>query len=159
MKKMNKASIVYALICNIPVSFFLCLGSNIKTYGLNIDWLNLLTNYCISLPIAICVSLFVPLVWLGRIVTHLLGVKNDTFTHNMMYRCIATFFYSIIYFLALNPLLTIINGLYFGTLSLDNSFFFNWLRDIPLMIYIGFTASIICDIPAYRLAHKIDSNF
>lgn len=159
MKKKRIAIVVYAFLCNIPVSFCLCIASALVNDHTSIDWSNLFFNYCISLPIAICITLFVPLVRLGRWFTSLFGVKNDTFTHNLLYRIMAIFFYSCIYFVILNPILTIINLSISNTWPPIGDFLFSWLRSIPFMLLVGFTSSLIFDIPAYKIAHKIDPNF
>lgn len=159
MKRTWIAKIVYALLCNIPVSFCLCMASALANDHTNIDWENLFFNYSISLPIAIMITLFIPLVWLGKWFTNLFGVRHDTFTNNILYRVIAIFFYACIYFIILNPTLTLINLLMHGGWMPFEDFIFDWVRGIPFMVLVGFTSSIIFDIPAYRVAHRIDPNF
>lgn len=157
--KFSKANIIYAFLCNIPVSACLCLAANISAnhgvFVLN----DFLLNYAISLPVAILICLFVPLIRLGKWFTSLFGVNHETFTGNLMYRLLATLFYSFIYFLILNPVLAISNALINHVWIELSLWFFNWMRTLPGMLAVGFTSSLFFDIPAYRTAHKIDPSF
>lgn len=160
MKKyLNWATISYALVCNIPVSFCLCVAANqINNNGV-IDWASVGFNYAISLPVAILISLFVPLVYIGKWFTSLFGLRHDTFTHNLHYRVLAIFIASVIFFLILNPVLAIANGLANNSWVGIRTWIFNWLRSLPSMLIVGFFSSLFFDIPAYKVAHKIDPNF
>lgn len=158
-KILTKANIAYALCCNIPVSFCLCLAANLINNGGVIDWASVGFNYAISLPVAILISLFVPLVSVGKWFTSLFGIKHDTFTHNLHYRVLAIFIASVIYFVILNPILAIANGLASQQWMGINRWVFSWLRSIPSMLIVGFFSSLFFDIPAYKIAHKIDPNF
>lgn len=157
--KIAKANLAYAFLCNIPVSACLCLAANISNNNGNFVILDFLLNYAISLPVAICISLFVPLIGLGKWFTGLFGIEHETFTNNLMYRLLATLFYSFIYFMILNPVLAIFNGLLSGVWFDIPLFLFNWMRSLPGMLAVGFFSSLFFDIPAYRVAHKIDPNF
>ena len=159
MKISKKAILVYAFLCNIPVSFFLCLAANLMAHEGQVDWLDFAFNYSISLPIAVLISIFIPLVTIGRKVTKTLGVDNETFTHNISYRLIATFVYTCIFFIILNPTLTLINSMMYHSWKPLAEFLFIWMRGIPLMLIVGFVSSLIFDIPAYKVVHKIDPNF
>lgn len=159
MNKTWLARITYAFVCNIPVCFFLCFTSNVVNNGGQFVFLNFIFNYLISLPIAICISLFIPLVNWGRKFTKIFNVDNKTFTHNFKYRVIATFLYTCIYFAILNPILALTNNLVYSTWVPLNEYLFNLARTIPLMIMVGFSSSLLFDIPAYKLAHKIDKSF
>lgn len=159
MKVSKVATLVYALLCNIPVSFCLCFASNLSANNGSIDWPNLLFNYSISLPIAILITFVVPLVPLGKKLTASLGVDNETFTHNLLYRLIATFLYACIYFIILNPILTLINIWMNHAWMPVTTFLFQWIRGIPFMVIVGFVSSLVFDFPAFRVAHKIDPNF
>ena len=160
MKKyINKATLTYALCCNIPVSFCLCLAANLLNNGGVIDWASVGFNYAISLPIAILISLFVPLVYLGKWFTSLFGIKHDTFTHNLHYRVLAIFIASVIYFIILNPVLALANGVASSKWMGIMPWLYSWLRSIPSMLTVGFFSSLFFDIPAYKMAHRIDHNF
>ncbi len=155
-----KASLVYNLLMNLGVCFFLCLASNVAATHWNVDWEIVLFNLAISYPVAVIVGMSIPLVKLGRIVTNWFGVNNVTFEHNMLYRIIATFFYSCIYFSILNPFLTTV-AILMGHASFPNfyAFFISWLRGIPLMLIVGFTASMVFDRPCFLLARRIYPDF
>lgn len=155
----SKANLTYALICNIPVSACLCLAANFSANHGSINWMNFLLNYAVSLPVAIMICLFVPLVGLGKWFTGLFGVNHETFTNNLMYRLLATLFYSFIYFMILNPILAIFNSIINQQWIAIQVWFFNWMRSLPGMLCVGFVSSLFFDIPAYRLAHKIDPSF
>ena len=156
---LKKANITYAFICNIPVCASLCLAANISANHGSFVLTDFLLNYAISLPVAILICLFVPLVGLGKWFTGLFGVNHETFTHNLMYRILATLFYSFIYFMILNPVLGVMNSLINGAWTDFSLWLFNWMRSLPGMMAVGFTASLFFDIPAYRVAHRIDPRF
>ena len=157
--KVTKASVIYALLCNIPVSACLCLAANFSNNNGNIIWNEFLLNYAVSLPVAILISLFVPLVGLGKWFTGLFGVENETFTHNILYRILAILFTSFIYFMILNPVLAVFNSLISGVWIDIPVWVFHWMRSLPGMLAVGFLSSLFFDIPAFRIAHKVDPNF
>lgn len=157
--KLKPANIAYAFICNIPVSACLCLASNLFTNNGIINFPAFLFDYSISLPTAILISLFIPLVRIGKWFTKLFEVKNDTYTNNFSYRILGTLAASIVYFLILNPVLATANAMKSGNWVNFHSWFFSWFRSLPFMLSIGFISSLIFDVPAYKVAHKIDKNF
>lgn len=116
-------------------------------------------NFAISFPIAMAIGLILPLLWLGRWFTALFGVRNDTYTHNILYRCLATFFSSLLYSLILSPISYLINRLIFDPTYPIGQYALDCLKTIPVMVAVGFVSSLFFDIPAYRVAHKIDPNF
>ena len=163
------ASFVYALLVNIPVCFFLCItaaitgASDIDSGVLIIDfntfnWMNILWNFLLSFVIAMLLSTFVPLTKIGRWFTHLFGVKNDTYTGNMPYRLLSTLISTLIYYVAITPCLTLLNwGL--GVYTSPRQMYISLLINIPIMLLVGFVSSLINDIGAYKIAHRIDNNF
>lgn len=116
-------------------------------------------NFAISFPIAMAIGLILPLLWLGRWFTALFGVRNDTYTHNILYRCLATFFSSLLYSLILSPISYLINRLIFDPSYPIGQYALDCLKTIPVMVAVGFVSSLFFDIPAYRVAHKVDPNF
>lgn len=157
--KITKASFLYAILCNVPVSACLCLAANLSNNSGAFALNDFLFNYAISLPLAICISLFFPLIKVGKWFTSLFGFKTDTFTHNIMYRVLAILCYSFIYFFILNPILAICNGFFYNSWISLPLWFFNWMRSLPTMIMVGFCSSFFFDIPAFKIAHHIDSSF
>ncbi|MGI6713475.1 MAG: hypothetical protein ACOX3K_00155 [Bacilli bacterium] len=156
-KRITKSTLLYNVAMNFPLCFFLSLVSNLAATG-SIDIINVLINTGLGFPIAMGVGLLVPLVRIGRWFTALFGVKNDTYTGNLPYRLLATSISSMIFFIALNPFLTFFNTVVLGGGSFAD-FFIGWLRNAPLMVMTGFVLSLVFDIPAYQLAHRIDPNF
>lgn len=155
----TKASFVYTLLCNIPICLCIGLAANLSANNFSsIDGLSLLINFAVSFPIAFAVGLFVPLVKIGKWFTGLFKVPHDTYTGNIGYRLLATVCYTIIYFIVLNPFLAVFNGMILGDQSFE-ACFHSWLINIPLMLAVGFFSTLIFDIPAYHIAHKIDPNF
>ena len=170
MKSMRLSVFVYSLIVNIPVSFFICAAATIT--GLtnwdsgvltvnfnNVNWANFFINYAISFTIAMIVGNFVPLTTIGRWFTALFGVKNDTYEGNMKYRLLATLIISLIYFVAISPILTIVNYFWLKIYSSPEQCFISWALSAPLLIIVGFVSSLINDIPAYKAGHKINKDF
>lgn len=156
----SKSNILYNLLLNVPVCLMLTLTAQFLTNGgfkvLPVDFV---INFFISLPIAMAIGLILPLVWLGKWFTALFGVKNDTYTHNMLYRCLATFFSSLIYSCILSPISYLINRLIYDPSYPIGQYALDCLKTIPVMVGVGFLSSLLFDIPAYRAAHKIDPNF
>jgi len=166
---------VYGVICNLPVSFCLSLTStmisiasiNNGSLGFNfelIEWGMFFINYGIAFFIAMLVTLFFPLIQLGKWFTALFGVDNVTFTGNIKYRLLATISYSIVFFLAITPTLNILNSYIFPLIrGREPSTFKNGMISLalntPFMLIIGYCSSLICDLPAYKVAHKIDPKF
>lgn len=166
---------VYSLICDIPVSFFLCLASAISAQTdfeagvmtisfITIDWMNMLMNFVIALTLSLLISNFMPLTAIGRWFTGLFHVPNDTYTNNMKYRLLATLIISFIFFIIISPTLTILNSFVFPAiqgrepLSWQQALFI-FLINTPLMLLVGFVSSLINDIAAFKAAHAIDNSF
>ena len=166
---------VYSLLCDIPVSFFLCLASAISAQSdLNagvltisfatIDWLNMLTNFVIALVLSLLISNFIPLTAIGRWFTGLFHVPNETYTGNMKYRLLATLIISFIFFIIISPTLTVINCFIYPAIQGKDPLSWQqalliFLINAPLMLLIGFVSSLINDIMAFKAAHAIDNNF
>lgn len=158
---------IYCALCNIPVCFFLTLASTIIgctdlesgifTINFNdINWLYFWINYVISLALAMCVGVFVPLTSIGRWFTGLFHVKNDTYTGNVPYRLLSTLIISLIYYLVITPTLSLLNYFAFKTVATIGQVFLNMLINFPFMILVGFVSSLISDIFAFKVAHKVD---
>ena len=166
---------VYSLLCDIPVSFFLCLASAISAQSdLNagvltisfatIDWLNMLTNFVIALVLSLLISNFIPLTAIGRLFTSLFHVPNETYTGNMKYRLLATLIISFIFFIIISPTLTVINCFIYPAIQGKDPLSWQqalliFLINAPLMLLIGFVSSLINDIMAFKAAHAIDNTF
>lgn len=156
---------IYALLCNIPVCFFLCLGSaiaaatNLDNHILtinfnNLDWLGLLWNFCVAYVLAFCVGYFVPLCSIGRWFAGLFHVKNDTYAGNVPYRLLATLISSVIFYVGITPILTLLNMLVFH--MQPGQALINMLIQAPIMLLTGFVASLINDVWAFKIAHHYD---
>ncbi len=173
--KFRLSLLVYSLICDIPVSFFLCLASAISAQSdfnsgvltisfVTIDWLNMATNFVIALILSLLISNFIPLTAIGRWFTALFGVSNDTYKNNIKYRLLATLIISFIFFSIISPVLTIINAFVIpavqGTdpLSWQQALFI-FVVNAPLMLIVGFVSSLINDVVAFKAAHAIDNTF
>lgn len=173
--KFRLSLLVYSLICDIPVSFFLCLASAISAQSdfdsgvltisfITIDWLNMATNFVIALVLSLLISNFIPLTAIGRWFTALFGVPNDTYTNNIKYRLLATLITSFIFFSIISPILTIVNAFVLpaiqGTdpLSWQQALFI-FVVNAPLMLIVGFVSSLINDVVAFKAAHAIDDTF
>ena len=168
--RIKLATFVYCLICNIPVCFSLCLAASIVGASdfetgvltvsfIDINWLNMLYNFLLGFLIAMTVGMVVPLTAIGRWFAGLFHVKNDTYTGNMPYRLLATLIITVIYYVSITPALTLLN--YFGLhiYNTPSQAFASLVINIPIMLLVGFVSSLINDIGAYRIAHRIDSNF
>lgn len=174
-KRFRLSLFVYSLICDIPVSFFLCLASAISAQTdfeagvmtisfVTIDWLNMATNFVIALTLSLIISNFMPLTAIGKWFTGLFHIPNDTYTHNMKYRLLATLIISFIFFIIISPTLTVINSfiypLLYGREPLHwQQALFIFVINAPLMLVVGFISSLINDITAFKAAHAIDNTF
>ena len=173
--KFRLSLFVYSLICDIPVSFFLCLTSAISAQSdfesgvltisfVTIDWLNFSTNFVIALVLSLIISNFIPLTAIGRWFTALFHVPNETYAGNMKYRLLATFIISFIFFIIISPTLTAINCFLYPAIQGKDplswqSALFLFLINAPLMLLVGFISSLINDITAFKAAHAIDDTF
>lgn len=155
--KITKSLLVYNLLTNIPVCFALSLAGALLASN-TIDWLNFAINFALSFLVAMAVGLFIPLVRIGRAFTALFHVDNRTYTHNLPYRLLATLSASAIFYLAISPLLSVVN--YFlvpGKTPQEVTLAF--FHNLPLLFLIAFSVSLLADLPAYRLAHHLDPEF
>lgn len=173
--KFKFAAFVYSLICDIPVSFFLCLASaitsqsnledGILTINFNtIDWVNFSLNFLIALILSLLISNFMPLTAIGRWFTNLFHVPNETYTGNIRYRLLATLITTIIFFAIISPTLTVFNCVLYplikGTPMLSaKQALFNFVINAPILLIVGFISSLINDLAAYKAAHHIDDSF
>ena len=156
----TKANLVYNVLLNLPVCIMLTLTAQfMNNGGFRVVVPDVFINFGIAYPIAILIGLIMPFVWLGRWFTALFGVKNDTYTHNLLYRCLATFFISFLYSMILSPISYLISKLIYDPSYPIGQYALDCLKTIPVMIAVGFVTSLICDRPAYLAAHKIDPNF
>lgn len=173
--KFRLSLFVYSLICDIPVSFFLCLASAISAQTdfnsgvltisfVTIDWLNMATNFVIALVLSLLISNFIPLTAIGRWFTALFGVPNDTYTNNIKYRLLATLIISFIFFSIISPILTIVNSFVLPAIQGKDPLtwqqgLFIFVVNAPLMLLVGFISSLLNDIVAFKAAHAIDDTF
>lgn len=167
--KMWGAKIVYNIICNIPVCFFLCLTSAISAASnfnegvlmiafRDINWLNMAINFIVSFVLAMCIGLFIPLTKIGRWFTALFHVQNETYTGNVRYRLLATLITSLIFFLIISPVLTILNCFILYQKGWQTAIF-TFVINAPIMLLVGFISSLLNDMLAYKAAHRIDETF
>lgn len=158
---------IYTAICNLPVCFFLCLASSmlgasdlnngVLTIDFNaINWIYFWINYAVAFVLAMCVGIFIPLTTIGRWFTGLFHVKNDTYTGNVPYRLLATLIITLIYYSVITPTLSLLNYFAFKTVATIGQMFLNMLIQFPFMLLVGFVSSLISDIFAFRVAHKVD---
>lgn len=174
-KKFRLATFIYSLICDIPVSFFLCLASAITaqsnldsgvlTINFNtIDWVNFSVNFAIALALSLIISNFIPLTDIGRWFANLFKVPNQTYTGNVRYRLLATLISTVIFFIIISPTLTVFNcyiyPLIVGSEMLSfKQALFNFAINAPILLIVGFVSSLINDLGAYKAAHHIDHSF
>lgn len=157
--KISKSKLVYNILCNIPVSFFLTLASNLYAgKGVILNWGFFMLNFGVSFILSMIIGLFVPLVEIGKWFTGLFHVKNDTYTGNIAYRLLATLAISIIFFFGVNPPLTLLNYFLLKNVTIVDTLI-NWAISSPLMLLVGFVSSLISDFGAYHTAHSLDPNF
>lgn len=155
--KITWSKFVYNVICNIPVCFFLCLAAALRA-SLTIDWANFGINFAVSFTLAMMIGLFVPLTRIGKWFTALFKIDNQTYKGNIKYRLLSTLISSLIFFIVINPTLTILNFLILQNMTIEECFI-DWLFNIPLMLVVGFLSSLISDFAAYKVANKIDKDF
>lgn len=169
------ATFIYSLVCDIPVSFFLCLASaitsqsnldsGILTINFNtIDWLNFILNFLIALTLSLIISNFIPLTSIGRWFAALFKIPNETYTGNVKYRLLATLITTIIFFVIISPTLTLFNCVFYPlikgeTLLSWKQALFNFFVNMPILLIVGFVSSLLNDLAAYKAAHHIDHSF
>lgn len=169
------ATFIYSLVCDIPVSFFLCLASaitaqsnldsGILTINFNtIDWANFAINFVIALALSLVISNFIPLTSIGRWFAALFKIPNETYTGNVRYRLLATLITTVIFFIIISPTLTLFNCVIYpiivGSEVLSwKQALFNFLVNMPILLIVGFVSSLINDLTAYKAAHHIDNSF
>lgn len=155
--KITKAQWVYFLSCNLPVSFIICITCSLLA-DIHIDWINFLYNLLLSYTISNLVSIFVPLVQIGKRFTKKFNVPNDTYKGNIRYRLLAGLIITLIFFVFVNPTLTVFNHFYYHVTP-PMLTFLTWFRNAPIVILVGYVISLISDFFSYRLARLIDPNF
>ena len=169
------ATFIYSVVCGIPVSFFLCLSSAIVAQSdldggvltinfTTIDWANFATNFVIALFLSIIISNFIPLTAIGRWFTGLFHVPNETYTGNVKYRLLATLSSTIIFYLIISPTLTLVNCVIYPLIKHEaimsgKQILLSMLINMPILLLVGFVASLINDLAAYKAAHHIDHTF
>ena len=174
-KRFRLSLLVYSLICDIPVSFFLCLASAISAQSdiesgvltisfITIDWLNMAVNFVFALTMSLIISNFIPLTAIGRWFTALFHVPNETYTGNVKYRLLATLIISFIFFIIISPTLTVLNSFIFPLIRGEpmmewKKALFLFLINAPIMLLVGFVSSLLNDILAFKAAHSIDHTF
>ncbi len=155
--KITKSKLIYNLIVNFFVCFFLCLTSSLLG-GININWANFGINFAISYGIAMIIGLFFPLMRFGKWFTSLFSVDTTTYTNNIAYRLLATLSSTFIFFIGINPMLTVVNYFLLNQTDLMKCFY-SWLLNIPLMFFVGFVTTLISDYPTYKIVSKIYKDF
>jgi hypothetical protein len=153
----TKSSLYYNLLVNVPVCFALSLGGALVN-SLTIDWANFAINYAVSFVLAMLIGLFVPLTAIGRWFTGLFHVENKTYANNLRYRLLATLISSLIFYLIISPSLTVMNYFLIGAGDPLNTLY-HWLLNFPFLFLVGYTSTLISDLPAYKVAHNVDPNF
>ena len=169
------ATFIYSVVCGIPVSFFLCLSRAIVAQSdldggvltinfTTIDWANFATNFVIALFLSIIISNFIPLTAIGRWFTGLFHVPNETYTGNVKYRLLATLSSTIIFYLIISPTLTLVNCVIYPLIKHEaimsgKQILLSMLINMPILLLVGFVASLINDLAAYKAAHHIDHTF
>ena len=166
---MQVATVLYTFLCNLPVTFSLCLTSSI--YGVShieagvlsinfpgIDWSIFFINWGVAMCLAMIVGCFVPLVMIGRWFVKIFHIDNTTYTGNMPYRLLACLIITVIYFLAITPSLTVFNWLVFRFTTFPEALL-NMLKQSPFILLVGYTVSLITDVWVYQIAHRINENF
>ncbi len=167
--KIKWSVLIYCAICNLPVCFFLCLSSAIAA-ATNIDsgvividlntlsWANIAMNLGIAYVLALIIGYFVPLTMIGRWFTHLFKIENKTYTGNVPYRLLATLCSSVIFYIGITPVLTLINYFIFKSMTPGQALL-NMALQAPIMLLVGFVSSLISDIFAFKVAHHYDPTF
>lgn len=174
-RRFRLATLVYSIICGIPVSFFLCITSAIVNESnleagvltinfTTIDWANFATNFVIALILSILISNFIPLTAIGRWFTGLFHVPNETYTGNVKYRLLATLSSTIIFYSIISPTLTLVNCVIYPAIKHEpmlsgGQILLSMLINMPILLLVGFVSSLINDLMAYRAAHSIDHSF
>jgi hypothetical protein len=155
--KITLSKLVYNLLINIPICFALCFTA-VLISGKGINWPNFWINISVSYVLAMLIGLFVPLMLIGKRFTALFKVDTTTYTHNIRYRLLATFIGSVIFFSIISPSLTILNYFILKNQTIEECLL-SWLANIPLMFLVAFLSTLVSDLPAYKIAHKIDDKF
>ena len=114
--KVKKSTIVYGIICDLPVCIALCLASNVIAIASvsnghlsfawnNFNWIGLTYNLPIAFILAMLISCFVPLVRIGKWFTGLFKIEHETFKGNLPYRFLAMLSSSLIFFIGTIPVI------------------------------------------------------
>ena len=156
-KKIFLAKLTYALICNLFMSFLINMTGSLLV-NVNVDWKIFGINFAISYVIGIFISMFIPLVTIGKWFTARFNVDNETYTSNIKYRLLASLIISLIYFVVLNPTITTLD--YFLCNIQDGyAYFLDWCWQAPIILVTSYCYSIGSDYVAYHLAHLVDNRF
>lgn len=166
---MRATTALYVFLCNLPVTFALCLTSSIYgvagwadgilTFNLGaISWPIFFLNWGVAMCLAMIVGYFVPLVMIGRWFTRLFKVDDTTYKGNMPYRLLASLVITVIYFLAITPSLTVFNWLVFRFTDFPTALL-NMLKQSPFILIVGYIVSLITDVWVYQIAHRMNDDF
>ncbi len=150
------ANFTYVLLSNLIVAFLLNFSVQFL-FSQYVDWNNLLLNFSVAFLVGVIIGSSLPLVKIGKWFTKIFKVENETYTNNILYRLLATLIINSIFFIFINPTITIVNFIVYNQDHLIA--FLNWLWTAPYVFIVGYCASLIGDFIAYRCAHKIDNNF
>lgn len=156
--KITLSSLIYNLVVNALVCLALGIAGTALAGFSSFAWPSFLLNLGVSYLLAMAVGLSVPFVRVGRWFTHLFGVRNDTYTHNLPYRLLASFIGSLIFFSILSPTLFFLNFFLAGAADFLPRFL-TYLTTVPVLFAVDYLSSLMFDIPGYRLAKKVDPAF
>ena len=155
--KITLSKLLYNLIVNLLVCLALSFAGAVVS-STHVDWANLAINFSISFVIAMLIGLFVPLTAIGKWFTGLFHLPNNTYTGNLPYRFLATFASSFIFYFTISPVLALTN--FFLLPNQDPQVcLIKWLINIPFMLFVGFSSTLLSDLFGYKAAHHIDKTF
>ena len=156
-KKSFLAKLTYALICNLFMSFLINMTGSLLV-STTIDWKVFGINFAVSYIIGMSISMFIPLMTIGKWFTAKFKVDNETYTSNIKYRLLASLIISLIYFVVLNPTITLLD--YFLCNVQDGlAYFISWCWQAPIILITSYAYSLGSDFIAYHIAHLIDKRF
>ena len=155
--KITKAKLVYTLLSNIPITFFVCLVSAIFR-SLEINWTVLGINFLVGYPLAVYIGLFFPLKEIGKWFTNIFKIETISYKGNMKYRLLAVFIITLLRFTIVSIALTILNYFLLSNHSILEAFF-NWLRNFIPLLLVAYIVTLISDYLSRIVANKIDEDF
>jgi hypothetical protein len=156
--KITLAKFLYNAILNLLVCLALCLASAALTGFRSFEPVPFFLNLLLSYALAMLIGLLIPLMAIGKAFAGLFKVKNDTYTGHLAYRLLATFIIAMIFYLIISPSLALFNYFLYGYMD-PLAAFLSFLRSMPFLFLVDFLSSLLFDIPAYRLAHRVDPAF